>query len=105
MAIIFGSATVPASTTGTFLFQVPPGISAVTFYNPGVQPIYVGSNTATSLGGSPASGFLIPWTAQTAYPVTIPGFAGSAGTKVYGATAGTASTYATTLQYILSTNT
>ena len=28
MAIIFGNATVPASTTGTFLFQIPPGPSA-----------------------------------------------------------------------------
>lgn len=103
MAIIFGSATVPASTTGTFLFQVPPGVSAVTFYNPGTaQPIWLGSGTAPSLA---TTGFSVPVMSTPLTLFTIPGFVGSAGTKVYGATAGTASTYATTLQYVLSTNT
>ena len=48
MAIIFGSATVPASTTGTFLFQVPPGASArQPSITPGrTTPFTSGSNTA-----------------------------------------------------------
>ena len=100
MAIIFGSATVPASTTGTFLFQIPPGQCQATFYNPGpYNAVYIGQNTAPSLGGSPASGFLVPGT-----PLTIFGSTASKGASVYGATAGTATTFATTLQYMLSTN-
>ena len=99
MAIIFGNATVPASTTGTFIFQVPPGPSAVTFYNPGAyNVIYLGSNTAVSLV---TNGFPVP--AGTTVP-SVPGFVASRSTPIYAATAGTASTFATTLQYILSTN-
>ena len=99
MAIIFGNATVPASTTGTFLFQVPPGPSAVTFYNPGAyNTVYLGCNTAVSLV---VNGYPVPAGTTVA---STPGFTASRGTGIYGATAGTASTFATTLQYILSTN-
>ena len=105
MAIIFGSATVPASTTGTFLFQLPAGQCAATFYNAGpFNAIYIGENTATSLGGSPPSGFLVPAPSTPATILTVTGFNQGKGTPIYGATAGTASTFATTLQYILSTN-
>ena len=104
MALIAGAATVPASTTGTFLFQVPPGQCQVTFYNAGTPAIYIGpgtvtSNTVTSLGGSNPAGFLLPTThmAVTTFPT-------SKGNAVYGATAGTASTYATSLNYMISTS-
>jgi hypothetical protein len=105
MSIVFGSATVPASTTGTFLFQIPPGQCQATFYNPGpFNAIYIGQNTAPSLGGSPASGFLVPAPSTPATILSIPGFTGGKGCSIYGATGGTASTFATTLQYILSFN-
>src|SRR5271166_6073262 len=99
MALIIGAATVPASTTGTYLFQVPPGQCQVTFWNAGTPAIYIGSNTAASLGGSSPIGFLVPTT-----PVAVRTFATSKGSPVYGATAGTASTYATTLNYLVSTS-
>ena len=105
MPIVFGSATVPASTTGTFLFQIPPGQCQATFYNAGpFNAIYIGMNTATSLGGATASGFLVPAPSTPATIISVPSFNQSKGTPVYGATAGTASTFATNLQYIISSN-
>ena len=78
-------------------------MSAVTFYNPGTaQPIWLGTGTAPSLA---TTGFSVPVMSTPLTLFSIPGFVGSAGTKIYGATAGTASTYATTLQYVLSTDT
>jgi hypothetical protein len=100
MAIVMGSATVPASTTGTFLFSVPPGWCNVTFYTLGTPVIYLGTATApTTLGGTSPSGM-----SCHSIPTTITGYQGSKGASFYGATAGTSSTtYATSIQYIIST--
>jgi hypothetical protein len=95
-----GSATVPASTTGTYLFSVPPSFCNVTWYTLGAPTIYLGTGTAgTTLGGTNPSGVQCH-----SIPTTINGYLGSKGASIYGATSGTASSLATTLQYIISTN-
>jgi hypothetical protein len=99
VAIIMGSATVPASTTGTLLFIIPPSTCQVTFYNLSTPTIYLGTGTASTLGGTSPSGVQCH-----SIPTVLTGFIGSKGASIYGATAGTASTYATTLNYIISSD-
>jgi hypothetical protein len=94
-----GAATVPASTIGTFLFSVPAGWCNVTFYNLGSQTVYLGTGTqSTSLGGTSPSGLQCH-----SIPTTINNYLTSKGANIYGATAGTASTYASILNYIITT--
>jgi hypothetical protein len=95
-----GAVAVPASTTGTLLFNIPPSFCNVTFWSLNTQPTYLGTGTqSTSLGGTSPSGIQCH-----SIPTTINGYLGSKGASIYGATAGTASTYATTLNYIISTD-
>ena len=99
MALILGQATVPASTTGTLLFMVPPSLCNVTFWNIGTQTVYLGTGTAATLGGTTPVGVQCH-----SIPTSFSTYVGSRGVSIYGATAGTASTFATTLQYIISTD-
>jgi hypothetical protein len=98
VAIIMGAATVPASTTGTLLFVVPPSYCNVTFYNLGTlssQTCWLGTSAnVTSANGLQCHSI----------PTSFNTYMGSKGCSIYGAVAGTASTYATTLQYIISTD-
>lgn len=98
MAIIMGSATVPASTTGTLLFMIPPSLCNVTFYNLGTlssQACWLGTSTATTS----ANGLQCH-----SIPTSFFTYVGGKGTGIYGAAGGTASTYATSVQYIISTD-
>jgi hypothetical protein len=92
VAIIMGQATVPAGTTGTFLFAVPASSCAVTFYNLTTVPVWIGTSTAvtSSIGMQCHS-----------LPTSFTAFIGSKGQQLFGTTGGTA---VSTIQYIISSD-
>lgn len=90
-----GSATVPASTTGTLLFMIPASLCNVTFYNLGASTCWLGTSTATTS----ANGLQCH-----SIPTSFFAYVGNKGTGIYGAAGGTASTYATSVQYIINTD-
>lgn len=93
MAIVTGSATVPAGTTGTSLFPVPPGLCNITFYNISAATVWIGTTAnVTSANGMQCHSI----------PTTFLTYVGSRGTFLYGTT-GSASSVAT-VQYIISTD-
>ena len=90
-----GAATVPAGTTGTALFPVPPSYCNVTFYNLSPATVWVGTSTAvTSANGMQCHS--VPTNFQT--------FQASRGAMFYGTTGSTAASSAATIQYLISTD-
>ena len=90
MAIEIGAWSVPAS--GTFpIFTVPPGPVSVTFWNIGVQAVYIGASTTVSVNNG-LNCHSIPTSFNT-WPF-------SKGQQLF-ATTGNAT--AATIQYIVST--
>lgn len=72
-------------------------------WNSGSPVVYIGSNTVAStvsaLGGTSPRGFQLPTT-----PFQVRTFATSTGAVIYGATSGTSATYATNVQYVISSS-
>ena len=95
MPIIMGNATVPAGTTGTFLFAVPPSYCNVTFYNIGTVATWLG----TSAGVTSTNGMLCH-----SLPTNFQTFMGSKGGSIFGTTGSTAASSAATVQYVIVTD-
>ena len=90
-----GAATVPAGTTGTILFPVPPSYCNVTFYNLATATVWVGTSTAvTSANGLQCHSL----------PVNFQAFMGSKGATLYGTTGSTAASSVATIQFLISTD-
>ena len=93
--MIMGSATVPAGTTGTLLFNIPPSYCSVTFYNLATASVWVGTSTAVTS----ANGLLCH-----SIPTSFQAFVGSKGGPLYGTTGSTVNTSVATVQYIIVTD-
>jgi hypothetical protein len=94
VAIIVGAATVPAGTTGTLLFTVPPSWCNVTFYNLSAATVWIGTSTAVTT----ANGLMCH-----SLPTSFQTFMASKGAPFYGTTGSTVSTSVATIQYCIST--
>ena len=95
MPIIMGGATVPAGTTATALFTIPPSYCNVTFYNLAAATVWVGpSSTVTSSNGMQCHSI----------PTNFSTFMGSKGAVIYGTTGSTAASSAATVQYVIVTD-
>ena len=92
MAIVMGSATVPAGTTATQLFATSPYCN-VTFYNISTATVWIGTSTSvTSDNGMQCHSI----------PTTFFSYPGSKPAVFYGTTGSTVSTSVATVQYIIS---
>lgn len=95
MSYILGSATVPAGTTGTALFPIPPSFCNVTFYNVSPATVWLGTSAAvTSANGMQCHSI----------PTTTTSFMGTKGATIYGTTGSTVSTSVATVQYCIVTS-
>jgi len=93
MSVIFGHATVPASST-VAVFRLPPGYANVTMYQPTTaQAVYVGPTS----GVAATNGMPVPNT-----PLNQETYTGSAGATIW-ATTGNAT--ASSFSYVISTST